>query len=127
MLVLVKWLHVGCAALTITGFAVRGIWTLQGSPRLAQRWVRIAPHGVDTLLLLSALWLVVATQQYPFVQSWLTAKIVALVAYIGLGMVALRRGRTRAQRAAAFVLALLVFGYIVAVALTRQVIPGLQS
>jgi uncharacterized membrane protein SirB2 len=127
MLVLVKWLHISCAALTITGFVIRGKWMLQESPRLAQPWVRIAPHGVDTLLLLTALWLAVATQQYPFVHGWLTAKVVALVFYIGLGMIALRRGRNRRRRTTAFVLALLVFGYIVAVALTRQAVPGLQS
>jgi uncharacterized membrane protein SirB2 len=124
---LVKWLHISCAALTITGFVVRGYWMYRDSPRLRQRWVRIAPHGVDTLLLLSALWLMVATQQYPFVHGWLTAKVVALGFYIGLGMIALRLGRSRNQRAAAFVLALLVFCYIVAVALTRQVLPGLQA
>lgn len=90
------------------------------SPALRQRWVRIAPHVIDTLLLASALTMVFWSGQYPFVQNWLTAKVIALFAYIGLGTVALKRGKTKAVRISAFVSALLVFAYIVSVAVTRQ-------
>lgn len=116
----IKHVHVTCAALSITLFFMRGVWMLRDSPLLQQRWVRIVPHVVDTLLLASALTMVVWSAQYPFVQDWLTAKVIALLVYIGLGTVALKRGRTRGVRAAAFVAALLVFAYIVKVALTRQ-------
>ena len=51
---------------------------------------------------------------------WIAAKIVGLVVYIALGMVALRLGRTRAIRAGAWVAALITFGYIVTVALTKD-------
>jgi uncharacterized membrane protein SirB2 len=80
------------------------------------------PHVIDTLLLASALTLVVWSHQYPGAQNWLTAKLLALIVYIGLGTVALKRGRTKGARIAAFIAALLVFGYIVKVALTRQVL-----
>ena len=46
--------------------------------------------------------------------------MIGLVAYIGLGTVALKRGRTRAGRAAAFFAALATFAYIVSVAVTRD-------
>ena len=118
--VAVKWLHVGCVVLSITGFAARGALMLAGSPLLHTRLVRIAPHVVDTLLLASALWLAWMIGQYPFVQGWLTAKVLGLLAYIVLGSVALRRGRTPRQRAAAFVAALATAGYIVSVALTHD-------
>jgi uncharacterized membrane protein SirB2 len=117
-----KHFHMTCAALSGTLFFVRGIWMLRASPMLQQRWVRIVPHVVDTLLLASALTLVVWSHQYPGAQNWLTAKLLALIVYIGLGTVALKRGRTKGVRTAAFVAALLVFGYIVKVALTRQVL-----
>ena len=55
--------------------------------------------------------------------DWLTAKVLALIAYIVLGAIGLKYGRTRKIRIAAWVAALLTFGYIVAVALTRQVLP----
>lgn len=119
----VKHLHMGCAALSGSLFLVRGVWMLRASPMLQQRWVRIAPHIIDTALLASALVLVFWSGQYPFAQPWLGAKVCALVLYIVLGTVALKRGRTPQVRALAFGAALLTFLYIVAVAVTRHVIP----
>jgi len=115
-----KSLHVGCAALSIAGFAARGALMLGNSPILQNRFVRVAPHVVDTILLLSAIWLAWSLRQVPFVQGWVTAKVVALVVYIVLGAVALRRGRTKAVRATAFAGALLTAAYIVSVAATRD-------
>ena len=119
----VRTLHVACAAISITGFAARGALMLADSPHLHQRWVRVAPHVVDTVLLASAAWLAWFLGQVPFVQGWLTAKVLALLLYIVLGMLALRRGRTKRQRAAAFFAGLATFAYIVAVALTRDATP----
>ena len=93
---------------------------LRDSPLLGSRWLRIAPHVVDTVLLASAAGLVVLTGQVPFKQDWLTAKTLALVAYVLFGTVALKRGRSKRVRAAAFALALLIVLYIVSVALTRN-------
>lgn len=120
---LLKYLHVSCVALSGAGFLLRGIWMMRNSPMLARRWVRITPHVVDTALLASAIALAVMIRQYPLVNSWLTAKTLGLVAYIGLGTIALKRGRTRGLRIAAFCGALLVFAYIIAVAITKSVLP----
>jgi uncharacterized membrane protein SirB2 len=121
---LIKQVHVACAALSYAGFFVRGVWMMRGSAMLARRWVRIVPHVNDTVLLASAIALAAMSRQYPFVQGWLTAKVVALVLYIGLGMLALKPGRARPQRIAAWVAAQLVFIYIVLVGLTRSPVPG---
>jgi uncharacterized membrane protein SirB2 len=118
----IKHLHMACAALTGALFLLRGAWMLADSPQLQRRWVRIVPHVIDTVLLASALVMVVWSRQYPFAQDWLTAKLFALIVYIGLGTVALKRGNTKRVRAAAFTGALLVFAYIVKVAVTRQVV-----
>jgi uncharacterized membrane protein SirB2 len=115
-----KALHVGCVIASISGFALRGALMLLDSPLLQARFARIAPHVVDTLLLASALWLAALIGQYPFVQGWLTAKVLGLIAYIVLGSVALKRARSKPVRAAAFALALLAAAYIVSVALTRD-------
>lgn len=117
---LLKQIHVACAALSWLGFFVRGIWMMRDSPLLARRWVRIAPHVNDTLLLASAIALAAWSRQYPFVHGWLTAKLLALVLYIVLGMVALGHHGSRPVRIAAWVAAQGVFAYIVLVALTRQ-------
>ncbi len=116
----IKYLHVSCAALSYVGFFARGVLMFRAAPLLEARWVRVVPHVVDTVLLASAIALAAMSRQYPLVEPWLTAKLVALVVYIGLGMVALRRGRTRRGRVVAWIVAQFVFIYIVAVALTRS-------
>jgi uncharacterized membrane protein SirB2 len=120
---LIKLVHMSCAALSFSLFFLRGVWMLNAPERLRLRWVRIAPHIIDSVLLGSAVTLAVMSRQYPGVENWLSAKVVALLAYIALGMVALRRGRTRGVRAAAWLAALVVFSYIVAVARTRSAWP----
>lgn len=117
---LAKALHVGCVVLSLGGFGARGALMLAGSPLLERRFVRIAPHVVDTVLLASALWLCWILRQYPFVDGWLTAKVLGLVLYVVLGVIALRRGPTKAARIAAFAGAALSACYIVSVALTHD-------
>lgn len=118
-----KHLHVTCVVLSGLGFTLRGWWMLSASPCLQHRLARVLPHVVDTLLLGSALTMAWMSGQYPFVQPWLTAKFFGLLTYIVLGAVALKRGRTPVIRAGALVAALLAYGYIVSVALTRQALP----
>jgi len=77
------------------------------------------PHVVDTALLASALWLAWQLGR-DGAGGWLVAKVVALLVYIGLGTIALKRGRSKGVRTAAFVAALAAAGYIVSVALTRD-------
>jgi len=121
-----KDIHITCVVLTISLFSLRGWWMLRGSPLLNRPWVRIAPHVVDTTLLTSALALAWTIRQYPFVNGWLTAKLLALFLYIGLGTLALKRGRTRKIRTLCLILALGTFAYIVSVALTKTPFPWLR-
>jgi uncharacterized membrane protein SirB2 len=117
---MLKWLHVGCVIATGSGFLARGALMLTGSPLLDARIVRVAPHVIDTALLASAVAMAVLAHLSPLAHPWLLAKIVALLAYIVLGAIALRRARTRALRIVAFAGAVLTFAYIVGVALTRD-------
>ena len=119
----IKFIHVGCVATSYALFVARGVWMLRESAMLQWRWVKIVPHVVDTVLLASAIALAVISHQYPLTNDWLTAKVVGLLIYIGLGTLALKRGRTRRARMAAWLAAQAVFFYIVAVALTRQPLP----
>lgn len=122
---LLRLVHVGTVYVTLALFVLRGLWMVLDSPRLTQRWVRIVPHVNDTLLLTAAIGMLVVSGLNPLDQPWLIAKIVGLLAYIVLGSVALKRGRTKPIRVMAFIAALGVFAYIVAVAVTKQVLPGL--
>jgi uncharacterized membrane protein SirB2 len=114
----VKHVHLAAITASITLFVLRAGWMAWSPRRLAQRWVKVLPHLVDTVLLLSGVWL--AFQLGSGVRGWLPAKIVGLVVYIGLGMVALKRGRTRGVRVAAAVVAIVTFAWIVSVALTKS-------
>jgi uncharacterized membrane protein SirB2 len=117
---LLKTIHVGCVAVSLALFVIRGIWMMQGSAHLARRWVGIAPHLVDTLLLASAVALAVMLGTYPGSHEWLTAKVAGLVVYIVLGTVALKRGRTRGIRIGAFGGALVAYAYVISVAITKS-------
>ena len=123
---LLKHVHLATIAITLTLFLLRGAWMMADSPRLRARWVRIVPHVNDTLLLISGFGLAITLGQYPLVDGWLTAKLFALIAYIVLGTVALKRGKTRRMRIAAWIAALLVLGYIVAVAVAHDPLPFLH-
>jgi len=116
----IKHLHVTCVVLSGLGFCLRGIWMMRESPWARHRLARILPHVIDTLLLGSALTLAWMSGQYPFASGWLTAKLFGLIGYILLGVMALRRGRTRALRIRFFALALGTYAYIVSVALSRN-------
>jgi uncharacterized membrane protein SirB2 len=120
---LLKLIHVSCAALSISGFFYRGMLKFYAPQRLQRKWLKITPHVVDTLLLVSAIMLMVQESLYPTTQPWILTKIILLVFYIGLGLMTLRFAKTRRVALLSFVLAVLCFGYIVAVALTRQPWP----
>lgn len=83
-------------------------------------WVRTLPHIIDTCLLLSGITLAVMLQQFPFIQGWLTAKLLALCLYIVLGSIALKRGKTNRTKAIALFFAVATATYICSVAITRS-------
>jgi uncharacterized membrane protein SirB2 len=120
---LLKTIHVSCAGISISLFFLRGMWSFKDSAIMRQRWVKIVPHFVDTVLLASALGLAYTIGQYPFLDAWLTAKFFALLLYIGLGSVALKHGRNKATRVSAWLAAHAVFAYIVLVAVTHNPAP----
>ena len=119
---MLKLLHIGLAALTFASFITRGIFMLRDSSRRHTRFWRVAPHVIDTLLLTTGILLALRIRQYPLTHDWLTAKIAALAIYIALGVAALR-GRTHTKRLYAWLAALAVFAYIVAVAAMRSALP----
>ena len=90
-----------------------------GSPLLQQRWLKILPHVNDTLLLAAAIYLMLTIQQYPFVDHWLTVKFFALLAYIVLGSITLKRASNPQAKLAFALLAVAVFGFIGWAAINR--------
>jgi uncharacterized membrane protein SirB2 len=115
-----RQLHRACAVLSIAGFALRWAAGLAGQAWVRQRAARTLPHVVDTVLLGSALALAVGAGFTPANAPWLVTKVVLLLVYIGLGLLALSPRRPRGLRVAAGAAALLVAGHIVAVAFVKH-------
>jgi uncharacterized membrane protein SirB2 len=116
----IRTLHVTCVFVSLGLFVLRHVLNGRGVDWRKSRALKIMPHVVDTVLLASGFMLAFIVHEYPFTDAWLTVKLVALIAYIGLGMVALHRGRTPTIRRIAFFAAALVFAFIVSVARTQS-------
>ena len=123
MIAELKYLHISMAALSIVGFVLRGFWAWRSPGLLTRRPVRIVPHVVDTLLLLAAIGLLFAYGWNPFAFDWLIAKIVLLLVYIALGLVALKPWYGPIVRVPAFFAAVAVFAWIAMIARAHAFVP----
>jgi len=121
-----KIVHICAVALSLAGFAARGAGVLSGASWPRHRLARTLPHVVDTVLLLAGLGMLWVIHLEPWAVPWLRAKIIGLVIYVGLGVVALRPARPghpdrpTVVRLSAWLVALAVAGYIISVALTKS-------
>lgn len=121
MYTFLKIIHMSFAMISILGFLVRGILKINESPIVEKKLVKVLPHVIDTVLLVSAITLVVMSGQYPWVAPWVGAKVLGLIVYIGLGVVVMRTAKTRQARIIAFALALVTAAYILMVASTKTI------
>ncbi len=121
MYTFLKIIHMSFAMISILGFLVRGILKINESPIVEKKLVKVLPHVIDTVLLVSAITLVVMSGQYPWVAQWVGAKVLGLIVYIGLGVVVMRTAKTRQTRIVAFALALVTAAYILMVASTKTI------
>ena len=101
-------------------FAVRGVAVLAGQNWAMRKPWRWLSYGIDTWLLAAGVTLWVVLSINPVHSPWLAMKLMLLVAYIVLGSLALKRGRTPAVRAMSYAAALLVYGFIATVALRHH-------
>lgn len=116
----IKFVHILCVILSGSLFALRGLLMLMRSRYTNHVALRMLSYAIDTTLLTAALMLITVLHQYPFVQAWLTVKVLLLVFYIVLGVFALRRARTRKGQITCFVAALLVYAFIISVAMAHN-------
>ncbi len=101
-------------------FLVRGMAVQLGAGWAMRAPLRYLSYSIDTALLVAALMLTAILHPYPFVHGWLTTKVVLLVIYIGLGTFALKRGRTARVRLITYSAALIVFAFMISVAIARH-------
>ncbi len=120
MYMMAKHLHLTAVGLSILFFVFRFIWSQFDASSLSKKWVKILPHVIDTVLLASAIWLCILLSQYPFVNAWLTFKVIGVVLYIVFGLFALKKAKTTLGKWGFFVAALGVLMATAMVAVTKQ-------
>ncbi|KAA0910710.1 SirB2 family protein [Pusillimonas sp. ANT_WB101] len=114
---LIKHVHVTAVTLSILLFALRSYWSVIDSDKLRNKAVRILPHIIDTILLVAGVTLAAVIGPE---QPWILAKIVGLLFYIGVGTIAIKRGKTPKSRAIAAIIAIAIFAYIIGIALSHS-------
>ncbi len=112
--------HVLLATLSVSLLIYRGSRHFARNPVPDQHWLRITPHIVDTLLLVTGITLAWTLGLDPLVVTWLGVKLLLIVAYIAVGLLAFRIPGSRRFRLCIFILALLIFADIVAIAITHS-------
>lgn len=118
--------HETAVALSVSSFFIRGLRRLFDAVPVGGRLTKSLPHLVDTVLLLSAVTLAWMLRINPLNSPWLMAKVCGLVAYVGLGIVAMRTGVSFRLRLAAWLAALLTVGWIISVAITKSPLGALS-
>jgi uncharacterized membrane protein SirB2 len=112
---MIKIFHLTFVLLSITSFVGR-VYLAETRPEmLAQKWLKIGPHIINSLLLITGFTLMFQGQWLSGDYGWLVAKIVALLGYVGLGIVAIKSQGTLRWKTFAGALACFIYVAIVAV------------
>ena len=117
---IVKHTHLTAIALSVILFILRYVLSAKQSPMLEKKWLKIMPHVVDTMLIASAATLCVLLEQYPFVDMWVTEKLMALVMYVLMVTLALKLGKNGSMRGIGLIGALSWIVYAGMVAVSKQ-------
>jgi uncharacterized membrane protein SirB2 len=117
MYLAVKHLHLTLIAIAFTFFLLRSFWLFTGSPLLQKKLLKILPHPINLVMILSGFALA-HVAHYPLSSPWIIAKLVALVLFVAFGLLTFKQP-TQTRRIMFFSAALLTFVYIVCVAVTK--------
>ena len=116
---MLKQLHIILALISVLLFIYRWVLSFGDRHRLQRRWLKVAPHVNDTLLLLTGIVMMETLQMSLGQRPWLMVKLIALVLYIGLGVMAIKR-QSQGQKLAAGLAALAVYGYMIGASFTKS-------
>ena len=112
----IRFVHIAAVLASGGLFLTRGLVLFSGLGWAMAGPIRYLSYTIDTVLLTAALMLMTIVRQYPFVDPWLTVKVLLLVVYIALGVIAFATAAPRHVRAGCWVAALIVFAFIYSVA-----------
>lgn len=119
MYIALKHLHLTFVVISLLIFFVRGVFLFINSPLLTKKIMKIAPHIINTIMLVSGVVLAVNLGMKPGEHPWIMAKIIGLIVFIVVGVGAFKV-RNRLLQKILWIDALVVFAYIVSVAITKN-------
>ncbi|MCQ8103694.1 SirB2 family protein [Methylomonas sp. SURF-2] len=116
---MLKHIHLLFVALAAIGFIGRVAMAQYQPEMLQRRWIKLSPHILAGLLLLSGIGLVFQGDWLANSYAWIVAKLILMFVFIGLGLMTMREQGEK--RWIAFAAALFCLFYIVKVAFAKQV------
>jgi uncharacterized membrane protein SirB2 len=119
MYILLKHTHLMALSISFLLFFVRGYLMMRQSDKSNHRAFLIAPHIINLLLIGSGIALAISLHLNPTEQPWLLVKLIALVIYIGLGVMTFKHPSLQIRKIL-WLLALVVFAFIVTVAKSKN-------
>jgi uncharacterized membrane protein SirB2 len=122
----IKLVHVTAAITSGSLFLLRGIAANWGGSWAMARPVRYLSYSIDIVLLSAGLLLLTILPSAVYSNGWLALKLALLVVYIGLGMLALKRGRTANIRRGCFLAAIAVYLCVFLIARTHDPLGPLR-
>ena len=122
-----KHLHLVAVGIGLFLLLLRGFWMTTDSAMLKRKWMRIVTHINYAALLVAGLWLSFRLGLKPGENPWLMTKIIGFIVLVLLGASVIPHMPTTSSKFAAWGIALILFIYIVAVALTKNVAPWMAA
>jgi uncharacterized membrane protein SirB2 len=116
---LLKYIHILSIAASFALLFIRGVWLLQSYPPAQERWVRILPHIVDSVLLLSALGML-HVHAAAGSGDWMSVKLGLIAIYAAALVYLAKLARNLLQKSAAWFLASLTFLFIASVSVLHD-------
>lgn len=115
----IKTLHISSAILTVSLLFLRLALDAMNKPDWRKSWLKRLPHINDTLLLSSAIFLLVITGWNPLQHVWLGVKLLLVLGYIVSGWFALKTSLRTRFRVTAAILCLVQVSAIFLLATTK--------
>lgn len=117
---ILKYIHIVCAAASFALFFIRGIWAIRAYPSVQEPWARALPHIIDGLLVCSAVAMFYISFPTAWGGAWMIVKFVLIGVYAALATYVLRFAKGKSLRLAVWGAALLLFLYITSIAVLHN-------
>jgi uncharacterized membrane protein SirB2 len=109
MYTIVKHAHLSIITLTFIFFIVNFVLTMKGSDKVNNKLLKIGPHILYALFILTFIYLVSVINLYPFVNGWASSKLSGFVFYVLSITFALKWAKSTLWRIVAFISAVFWF------------------